>query len=280
MGVDELTKIIKESTTKAEVLNKLDKTPSGGNYRWLNKKILIYKINIDHFKGKAWAKGKTKNTSKAIARVAKSNKIPDVEVFKKNSTYQSSRLRHRLLDLGWKYRCSICGISEWLDNHITLHVDHINGVCNDNRLENLRFLCPNCHQQTDNWGYRGKLSAYEEIRKVERRKFRETLTHNGDGNPEPSPLGEGAETLHGEPKSCPECGKEFYDKKKYCSISCHNEARRSKIPKVPEILKAFEEHKSFLQVGKHFGVSDNAVRKWCNTMGLMDMVKRKSRPQT
>ena len=47
-----------------------------------------------------------------------------------------------------------CGISEWLGNPLALQLDHINGVNNDHRLTNLRFLCPNCHSQTDT--YAGK----------------------------------------------------------------------------------------------------------------------------
>ena len=53
-----------------------------------------------------------------------------------------------------EYKCQKCGISEWLGNPLTLQLDHINGVNNDHRLTNLRFLCPNCHSQTDT--YAGK----------------------------------------------------------------------------------------------------------------------------
>jgi predicted RNA-binding Zn-ribbon protein involved in translation (DUF1610 family) len=52
------------------------------------------------------------------------------------------------------YKCSECGINEWNDKKLALHLDHINGKNGDHRLENLRFLCPNCHSQTDT--YTGK----------------------------------------------------------------------------------------------------------------------------
>ena len=133
--------------------------------------------------------------------------------------------------------------------------------------------------------------ALSEKREVEYLKFRETLTDNADGNPEPSSdikIREGAETLRGKPKSivkktCAynECSN-LTQNKKYCCTKCYRAQVREEnnIPKVPEILEAFDKYKSFLQVGKHFNVSDNCVRKWCDSYGIMDMVKRKSSAQT
>jgi len=53
-----------------------------------------------------------------------------------------------------EYKCTECGISEWMNNPITLEIDHINGDNTDNRVENLRYLCPNCHSQTTT--YKGR----------------------------------------------------------------------------------------------------------------------------
>jgi hypothetical protein len=49
------------------------------------------------------------------------------------------------------YRCAWCDIAAWRGQTLVLHLDHINGVSNDNRLANLRWLCPNCHSQTDTY---------------------------------------------------------------------------------------------------------------------------------
>jgi len=59
------------------------------------------------------------------------------------------RLVKRPLALGWQYECRACRIAEWQGRPLVLHLDHINGVHDDNRLENLRLLCPNCHSLTD-----------------------------------------------------------------------------------------------------------------------------------
>jgi hypothetical protein len=62
-----------------------------------------------------------------------------------------SKLKTKLISAGVKYECSICHTNEWLGNKLSLHLDHINGINKDNRPENLRFLCPNCHSQTDTY---------------------------------------------------------------------------------------------------------------------------------
>lgn len=80
---------------------------------------------------------------------------PLIEILVLGSSYQTNKLRIRLLREGVKeHRCEVCGLSEWLGSPIPLELDHINGINNDHRLHNLRLICPNCHAQTDN--YRGK----------------------------------------------------------------------------------------------------------------------------
>ena len=61
--------------------------------------------------------------------------------------------------MGVPYACTTCGINEWQGKPLTLHLDHINGINNDNRIENLRLLCPNCHSQTETYGRRASRVA-------------------------------------------------------------------------------------------------------------------------
>lgn len=78
------------------------------------------------------------------------------EVLIENSTYNNQTLKKRLIDEGiLSYICIKCGNTGWWNNKpLVLQLDHINGKNNDNRLENLRFLCPNCHSQTETFGGR------------------------------------------------------------------------------------------------------------------------------
>jgi 5-methylcytosine-specific restriction endonuclease McrA len=77
------------------------------------------------------------------------------EIFNENSTYERKDLRKKIINENiLEYKCSACGISDWLGNPLSLQLDHINGINNDNRIENLRFLCPNCHTQTPTWGFK------------------------------------------------------------------------------------------------------------------------------
>ena len=73
----------------------------------------------------------------------------------KHPQYQTFKLKQRLLNVGLKSnQCEDCGITEWNSKPIAIELDHINGKNFDNRIENLRLLCPNCHSLTDTW--RGK----------------------------------------------------------------------------------------------------------------------------
>jgi hypothetical protein len=87
--------------------------------------------------------------------------VPDAEVFCVDSTYLNrDRIKQRLISSGVPERCAICGLGpEWQGQPLTLHLDHINGVFNDNRRENLRLLCPNCHSQTETYSGRSAARA-------------------------------------------------------------------------------------------------------------------------
>jgi len=135
-------KIIQEAVASSfsyrQVIQKLGLIPAGGNYGQLKKYIAYYQINTHHFKGKAWNKGLK----------GKSNYIYSLDqILVQNSSYQSYKLKNRLFCSNLKEpKCEKCGWAKVSkDGRLPLELDHINGINTDNRLGNLRILCPNCH---------------------------------------------------------------------------------------------------------------------------------------
>ena len=120
------------------ITHKLGLKQAGGNYIQIQKYLKQYGINAEHFKGKGWSKG-----LKGIGV----NKLSLNEILVKGSTFESYKLKKRLFKAKLKkVRCELCGwVEKTKDGRIPLELDHVNGDNRDNRIENLRILCPNCH---------------------------------------------------------------------------------------------------------------------------------------
>lgn len=166
------------------------------------------------------------------------------EILVEKSTYSRSNLKARLYHEGLKQPiCELCGQGElWRGETIGLILDHINGVRDDHRLENLRIVCPNCAATLH--------------------------THCGRAKKSPPPF-----------RNCLRCGTLFrakYRRQKFCSRYCGIRRTRGigrlegvarpetrKVERPPyEQLTAEIEATSYAAVGRMYGVSDNAVRKW------------------
>ncbi len=134
----DLREAAKQSKSIRQTIQKIGLVEAGGNYVQVKKYLKLYKIDISHFKGKAWNKG-LHGIGKPI--------IPLEKILVQNSSFQSYKLKNRLFKEGLKkISCENCGWSKKSkDGRIPLELDHINGNSADNRLENLRILCPNCH---------------------------------------------------------------------------------------------------------------------------------------
>lgn len=135
---EQLISIVQESRSIRMVIQKLGLIPAGGNYVQVTYYIKNLGIDTSHFKGMGWNRGES---------FPSTIKIPLEKILVENSTYQSFKLRNRLIIEGIKKpQCELCGWNQRAkDGRMPLELDHINGIHNDNRLENLRILCPNCH---------------------------------------------------------------------------------------------------------------------------------------
>ncbi len=135
---DQLIIAVSESYSIRNVIKQLGLVPAGGNYVQVKARIADLNLNTTHFSGSLWNKGKTYHTTKRQS-------LEDLLTL--GSKVQSFKLKNRLYEAGLKEpKCELCGWCKTsIDGRIPLELDHINGVRSDNRLENLRVLCPNCH---------------------------------------------------------------------------------------------------------------------------------------
>jgi hypothetical protein len=125
---------------------RLGLTPYGSTYATLKKYFGVYEIDTSHFTGKIHRTSTPSN-----------KKIPHDKLFIANSTTQRSTVRKRIVSHNLlPYYCAVCGIAEWRNTQLSLVLDHINGINNDHRLENLRWLCPNCNSLQDTFAGRNK----------------------------------------------------------------------------------------------------------------------------
>jgi predicted RNA-binding Zn-ribbon protein involved in translation (DUF1610 family) len=147
ISADEFKSLISNSESIAEVLGKLGyQNKSGTMHNKVKKRIKEDGLNTEHM---------NKLNNSLIKNGV--TKIPLDEILIENSTYTNrTRLKIRIVNEKiLVYKCVECGNKgEWAGKPLTLHLDHINGINNDNRVKNIRFLCPNCHSQTET--YSGK----------------------------------------------------------------------------------------------------------------------------
>ncbi|MGD0452327.1 MAG: hypothetical protein ABSB69_01905 [Solirubrobacteraceae bacterium] len=203
--------------------------PAGGNHRTLRRYVeQVWQIPTDHF-----------DPDRARNNALQKAPIPLSLILVEASTYSRVHLKARLFKQGLKAReCELCGQDEmWRGRRMALILDHLNGIADDHRLENLQIVCPNCAATLD--------------------------THCGR-----------QDRLERDPRPCLHCGGEFwpaYASQRYCSRYCgvrrkgDGRARpeRRKVSRPPYVHLVREVRVlGYVGTGHRYGVSDNAIRKW------------------
>lgn len=230
------------SNTYADFFEKVGMYKHGASYKILNK--VIDELGLDT---SIINKNREKYNSEYIKNLHPKNKIPIEDIFaNKHKGYSTSKLKDRLIKEGYKeYKCENCGMTEWLGNSIPLTLHHDDGDRDNNSLDNLKLLCPNCHALTDNFAGKNIRNRYNYDQSVLRNK-------------------KGAKM-----KICPICKtNQIYNTSDMC-VDCYRKSKSVNFDNLDRDQIKYEiRHYPMTQVAKIHGVTDNAVRKWCIKLNL------------
>lgn len=218
-----LSEVVRNNFSVREVIAEFGIKYTTSSYRYIKNKINKYSIDTSHFRSQTYSGNIVKRIPVILAKNSTSYRV------------KAELLRKEMVKVGITYKCSKCGNNgKWLDEELTLQVDHKDDDCFNNEPDNLQFLCPNCHWLKTKKSYKKKDCKLESTRDL-----------------------------------C-SCGKAKCINSKVCK-ACRNKnssSKRKVTRPEKDILKSLILHKSFKQIGIDFGVSDNAVRKWCLTYGI------------
>lgn len=219
---EELENIVKFSNSYKEILTKLDISLSGSSYKSLKKRLEKEKIDTSHVLGK-----------KTVIKRTFDN------IFIENSTASQHVLRDWYKAGEYTpQKCSICELEpQWQGKELTLILDHINGINNDDRLENLRWVCPNCNQQLETTGYKKIRVKKKEIKHY----------------------------------YCIDCGTEINRQSQRCMECFKKFNKQQKIDNYPmsrEELKIMIRTLPFTKIGEKYHCTDNGIRKYCDGYNL------------
>lgn len=217
---DQFKAAVAKAKTIADILRILGLSVRPGNYPIVHRLVKEFGLDTSHWDPFAVARD-------ALCRAKLKFTRPLDSILIEHSTYTSnSDLKRRLITAGLlENKCVICGIKDWCGKLISLQLDHINGIHDDNRPENIRLLCPNCHSQTSTFCRRKRKSP----RLV-----------------------------------CPVCGNSKSKAGRQCATCAAKKLEHIQWPPAEELLAAVESS-SYVAVAAQLGVTDNAVRRWLRT---------------
>lgn len=228
-----------ESCTFKEIIEKLGMkmvSSQGMHYKRLKNRIQEDGLDLTKFR-----ENNKKYLHQFRHNLILKRELSDETCFIQNSRTNRCTIKRKILRKNLiEYKCHMCGmLPTWNQKELSLELDHINSINDDNRLENLRFLCPNCHSQVTN----------EHQKKL--RKHRDRIR----------------------PKNLCACGNSKY----VMSVTCKNcrttNIAKTHFRKFNPTKEQLEEQINLLKgnmraIGRYYNVSDNSIRKRCKLLGI------------
>lgn len=221
MPRDEFIKLLLEATGGISgVLQSFGIRSAGGNYRTL--KVRAQQEGLD------WNELSGRMRKQSLTRVHEGNRLKTSDLLVEHSKYSRGHLKERLISEGiLKNECSRCGQGPvWFNEPLVMVLDHINGIHDDDRIENLRLLCPQCNSQ---------MSTFAGRKNKGRKKS--------------------------EPRRCMDCPAIVGRYADRCPKCAHKANRKTERPDA-DVLKKEADSMGWEATGRKYGVSGNAVRKW------------------
>lgn len=174
-----LSPIIAKSYTWREVCEHFGVNTHGGTQAHIKKRAIAFGIDFSHFKSRAWNKGMIRSEIRTTP-----NQVLTLRTSgRRRRGYMLTRC---MQEMGVEYCCAVCGLINWMGKSLIFDVDHINGDPLDDRLENLRFLCQNCHAQTPT--YKSKNRGRTDIGASHCLENSRGLKTSGGSTPSPSAI--------------------------------------------------------------------------------------------
>lgn len=219
---DKMQNLMDSCESFVDVLTKLGLDAYSGNHRTLKERIREDGLNTDRL---------VERRKQRYSNLSKMRKIPISEIMIENSTYGTNHLKNRIVKEGLlPYCCSGCGNKgEWMEKKLVLQLEHKNGNSRDHRIENLCFLCPNCHSQTETYAGRNSSSKKSRV--------------------------------------CCDCGGATKGQGKKCR-KCASQKQPQKFVVDKLKLQELVNTHPMTKVGRMFGVSDSSIKKRCRKLGV------------
>jgi hypothetical protein len=235
--IDKIKMLVEQSESTVDFLRKCGFNTRGGRFRTFHKIVKEYGIDISHFAERTNIKRRTTNT--LTEKEVKEKLLIKLPVFKKVKHYI---IKYNLIP----YVCEKCNMADiWQNEKLILQLDHRDGDNTNNVLENLRFLCPNCHSQTTTYGGRNNCSL-----RYDTGLLSDTMQY-----------------IDRQLVMCPYCSKEFSGFGESCH-SCASKRMASLNWPPNEELKKMVWEKPLLQLGTELNMSANTIKNHCITHNI------------